>query len=217
MKKMGFEKVDQPILETVSKIGGKPVGLDEFDWPSCKTCNNPMAFLMQIAIGPGTPIEAPDEGLIYIFMCNNPDMVDECKTADPDMGDNKVIVIYYDDMLEGVAEIPDYSNGLLNVYQVTLTDESWPSKCAHCGDTVNDGEIICPSCSTYYAFHSRIGGLLSWIGEQEVPYDSKGEPMEFIAQINWNVGDPNFSMDHFGIGYIFLSFDKKEGKFLYQH
>lgn len=214
---MGFEKVEQPILDTIGKIGGNPVGLDDIDWPSCKTCNNPMAFLMQIAIGPGTPIEAPDEGLIYIFICNNPDMVDVCQTADPDMGDNAVIVMYIDDMLEGVAEIPDFSYGLLNEYRVNLAEEPWPEKCAKCGEPVKEGAIICPNCSSYYALFSRIGGLPSWIREQEIPYDSNGEQMEFIGQINWNVGDPNLNMDFFGIGYIFLSRDKKEGKFLYQH
>lgn len=92
----GYQRVDDPITEPVTKFGGQPVWLEEPTWPISKSHKCPMQFVCQIKVPDFFGGEIAGK-MVYVFTYH-PDFeklnegYDITSTLYPEDGDNAVVI-----------------------------------------------------------------------------------------------------------------------------
>ncbi|GID96187.1 DUF1963 domain-containing protein [Amorphoplanes digitatis] len=189
------EPADGPVVEPISKMGGQPVWLEQPQWPISRNHGTPMSFIAQIKL---------PAGLIYVFMTDATEYVDDAWEADG--GENAVIIQ------------PDGRLPLLGVYgsivEVYGSDDPRPIDVSAqaTGPTVAADHLLVavPDDPDSYQFTN---GEPLWLQNPEVPGEGYGLLLQWESErlpFPINFGDA-------GIGYVFLSPDLREGRFLWQN
>ena len=78
---------DSPHGAVPLKVGGTPDWVAPAVWPKCKTCGNPLSFVLQLSDRKELPL-APSAA-IYLFLCEDEAL--KCRPFDPEGGANAVI------------------------------------------------------------------------------------------------------------------------------
>ena len=60
-------------VDALQRLGGPPAFLSPVEWPHCRRCGQALTFVMQLAVGPECPLRHPQEGLLYVFLCQRVD------------------------------------------------------------------------------------------------------------------------------------------------
>lgn len=215
-----FVEVFSPITELVTKFGGQPVWYSTPQWPISRSTGRPMRFICQIALDPKVFGKA-DSRVAYLFMTDEEDYVDG--TWDPDEGENAVIVqpgeplvrvkplalgpsLY--EMVIGLERVRHRRPCEFAVrIKVSTEPEFIPEELAKEMEE-DDREQYCEAVRG-----SKIGGAPAFIQSEEFP----GEEYHTLL-LQLEDGDLPFAVNFgdAGVGYAFLSDDRKSGKFLWQ-
>ncbi|GAA4595865.1 hypothetical protein BJY16_001821 [Actinoplanes octamycinicus] len=190
------EPASAPITEPVTKMGGQPVWVEEPQWPLSSSEKTPMTFIGQIKF---------PYGMVYLFITNATEYVDNAWEAE--FGENAVIV---------------QPGGRLPIFEIIrdrFSENPRPSLIEPLAVTAQ------PTGPTISADHqvwgtpedtdSRqfIGGDPEWMQAPQVPIAG----YRFLAQLDSHRLPFPINFGDGGIGYIFLSPDLKEGRFLFQN
>ena len=183
---------EAPELEAItSRIGGRPLGPEDFDWPRCATCDGPMRFLVQLYLPELDP--AWPASLILLFRCfNDPGM---CEEDDFDEGGNAALVLpatddlapalpsfdhMEDDLVEGEDPIQ-----LPDLLGASFSDTPHPEACG------------------------KAGGEPDWLVDDAWPTCDCGTRTQFVAQLEEVAG---IRFDG-GRGYVFLCPDCQDSAY----
>lgn len=176
-----FEPALERVTEPVTKLAGRPVWLEQSQWPRSAANGTPMYLIGQFRIdGP----DDPGPVLAYVFMSSDEDGIVE-DTWDPDAGENAVII-------QPGGRVPGFVS--LGPVPPELPDER---------------DDLLPHDDAPDEPYEFLGGEPNWIQDDERP----AAGWRLIAQLSDSYGD-NFG--DAGIGYVFVSPDGKEGRFLWQ-
>ncbi|OII61425.1 hypothetical protein BJP40_05470 [Streptomyces sp. CC53] len=180
------------VRDQVTKVGGQPVWRGQPQWPLSKQTGRAMVFLAQFDISDGHTA--------YVFMTGDDEgWVDG--TYDADGGENAVIVqprgrvplqLRTIPVAEGPSAGPEY-----------LMIPSDRGAVGAAGETLPPGTRLAAE-----------GASPVWLQGEEWP----GPDWRFLAQIDSRdlPSDVNFDFGDMGVGYVFLSADACEGRFLWQ-
>lgn len=198
-------KPTKPITEPVTKFGGQPVWLGKPQWPLAKVDGQPMRFICQVQLP--DDLQTSGHRMAYIFMSD--EVMGE--TWDAEAGDNAVILqpgpftpyvqtVQLDRGPTLQAMRPTTGGGLLEFedteYGVELTkvtDEQ----------SRDDGTMM----------KTRIGGPPKWMQNEEWP---AGGPWRMLIQVDSCDESYSINFGDGGIGYVFISEDGRQARFLWQ-
>ncbi len=238
-----FVEVSAPITEAVTKFGGQPVWLTYPQWPISRSTGRPMQFIGQIALYPdlfsmdaGQLSLFPDEvvsvhgHMAYLFITDvATNGEDAGATWEPDGGENAVIVQPGDVLtpVQNIADGPSLYRMVPQAHSQTLVPEpcEYAVRLTRC---IDPEFIACGSIEQQLQWNAqeenarreyynlltgnKIGGTPNFLQSDEFPGDDYHTlllQLESSAPFFVNFGD-------FGIGYAFLSSDRRSGKFLWQ-
>ncbi|UGY91955.1 DUF1963 domain-containing protein [Streptomyces gobiensis] len=172
-----------------TRIGGQPAWLEAPQWPLSRELGEPMRFFGQFRIDPD---DEGDPALAYLFITDGHTSVDG--TYDPEGGENALVV-------QPGGRLPDFVR--------SRSDERGPTF----------GTAHVPSPAQLPAGQSQPWQFLGgpgiepvWLQGEETP----GPDWQLVVQLD--SGDLPFPVDFGdgGVGYAFVSPDRKEGRFLWQ-
>lgn len=170
----------------VSRLGGEPVWLDEPQWPLSSRDTEPMTFVAQFRV-PDGPVMA----MAYLFM----DM-EGAYTWQPDGGQN-ALILQPDGRIPSCVRTAPVVNGPL------LRDATGRSVCHEARlvpGTLDKGSM------------QHVGGHPNWLQGDAAP-----EGWTFLLQLDsTQLRDAVVNFGDLGVGYAFISPDRKEGRFLWQ-
>ncbi|MET8149047.1 hypothetical protein ACIBSW_15775 [Actinoplanes sp. NPDC049668] len=190
------EPAPEPVAEPISKMGGQPVWLEEPQWPLSRNLGTPMSFIAQFQV---------PAGLAYVFMTDATEHVDEDTWA-PDGGENAVIV-----QRDGRLPVLGVYGPMVKVYGSADPRPIDVSAQATGPTVATDHRLaVAPDDAGGYQFG---GGAPLWLQNPEVP----GEGYRFLIQLDSDQLPFPISFGDAGIGYVFLSPDLREGRFLWQN
>ncbi|MEU4219600.1 hypothetical protein [Actinoplanes sp. NPDC026623] len=180
--------VDGPVTEPVLKLGGQPVWLAAPQWPISLEYDEPMTFIGQF------PVRG---GLAYLFMTRADDYAPYA--AEPEGGENAVIVQ------------PD---GRLQLLRRTVHDDPAPQRVADQADgpTVGPDHRLIQVPPEGEGELQFADGEPLWLQGDETPGDGYG----LVAQLAPELLPFKVNFGDGGVGYVFLSADGREGRFLWQ-
>ncbi|BBH70679.1 hypothetical protein ACTI_73640 [Actinoplanes sp. OR16] len=188
------EKAAGPVGEPVAKLGGQPVWLEAPQWPVSRNLGRPMTFIGQF--------EVP-AGLAYLFMTDATEFVDQ-DTWEPDSGENAVIV-------QRGGRLP-----VLGVYgpmvEVYGSADPRPIEVSEqvTGPTVAaDHRLV----QTGDGDRQFFGGEPLWV---QSPYPPEAD-YRLLLQLDAEELPFPVNFGDAGVGYVFLSPDRREGRFLWQN
>jgi hypothetical protein len=180
--------VEEPVTEPVLKLGGRPVWLEAPQWPVSLEYDQPMTFIGQFPV-PG--------GLAYLFMTRADDYAPY--TAEPEGGENAVIV---------------QPGGRLQMLRRTIHDDPAPQVVI----PQAEGPTIAPDHRLVRVEPDGewrlqfVDGEPEWLQGDETP----GEGYRLVAQLAAELLPFTINFCDVGVGYVFLSADGREGRFLWQ-
>lgn len=180
--------VDGRVVEPVLKLGGQPVWLEKPQWPTSLEYDEPMTFIGQFPV---------PHGLAYLFMTRAADYAPY--TAEPEGGENAVIVQ------------PD---GRLPLLRRTMRDDPAPQRVVEQAEgptAAPDHRLIqvAPEGEGELQF---VEGEPEWLQGDETP----GDGYRLVAQLAAELLPFEVNFGDGGVGYVFLSPDGREGRFLWQ-
>lgn len=209
---ISFRETTVPIVEPVTKFGGRPVWLEKVEWPRSKTTGAPMMFVGQIALAP--EIFGRIEGrMAYLFIEDDDPSSD---TFEPDGGDNAVIV---QPNGNNPSSISAETGKTLYVYEDSPPPEKMrqtrPCEFAVELEPAADPEDFEGEENGDALSENKIGGTPAFLQSEQFP-DGERENWKLLLQLD-SVSVPfEINFGDAGIGYAFLSHDGKTGKFLWQ-
>lgn len=199
-----IEDSDTP---SMTKIGGLPTGVTEFEWPACRSCKGSMQFVAQIKLSDSNdPTFSLRPEVLLIFMCqNDPGM---CDDWDANSGGNAIVIA-----APGSAVIQAPASG-----EVVLQKETFfvlkPYDSGVTKETDDDQYVA--AIDENHAIRGKIGGNALWIQGDETPECDCGAQMKFVAMLEEG-GGGGINFGGGGIGYVFACVDcKDKAKFLWQ-
>jgi hypothetical protein len=185
-----LESAEAPITEPVSKLGGQPVWLEEPRWPVSRQHGTPMSFIGQFVVA---------GGLAYLFMTDATEYVDDAWEWDG--GENAVIV-------QPGGRLP-----LLPSIGPKATDpRPIDVVVQETGPTVGPDHRLraAPDDADSRQF---FGGDPRWVQSPAVP---RGD-YHLLVQLDADRIPLPINFGDLGVGYLFLSSDLLEGRFLWQN
>ena len=207
---ISFREASAPITKLVTKFGGQPVWLGEPEWPLSRATGHPMRFICQIALNPDLFGSIPGR-MAYVFMTDQGQFVDG--TWEPEGGENAVIV------QPGTPAVPtaplvtgptlqrgeDDPTGTHRAFKdVQYAVELTPGM---------DPERFSDDAALDHVSECKIGGAPAFLQGEEYP---AGGPWRLLAQIDSGSNLFYLNFGDAGVGYVFLSADGTQGRFLWQ-
>ena len=188
-----------------TKFGGQPDWLTSPEWPTSKTTGGPMRFICQInlpAIGLNT-----DAQLAYLFMTDEEEYVDG--TWEPDGGENAIVLQPGDNKFKTEAHVTGPT--LYDMVAVPGKDRL-VAKDFEC--SVRLIELSETKAQTDESeFRNKIGGQPDLLQGEEYPSQEK---WDLLIQLDSASVPFSINFGDAGVGYGFISEDKKRAKFLWQ-
>jgi len=195
-----YESAGEAIDVPVTKLGGQPLWLRAPQWPVSASLAEPMTFIGQFrldtgdsatgsgdpATGSGDSAAGGDVRMAYVFMTDSDEHVDG--TWEPEGGENAVI-IQPDGRIPPFVAVRDVGSG--------------PSRPAE--DHLPVDELVTDDEELW----DFLGGDPVWLQGDETP----GAGWRLVAQLTDGFG---LNFGDAGIGYVFVSPDGAEGRFLWQ-
>lgn len=191
---------------SVTKVGGFPKRVAEFEWPSCSECENAMQFIAQFRLAE-CKIDGPNKfaAHLLIFQCqNDPGM---CDDWDANSGGNAAIIVP-----DGNAVISDPKNGVTTLSEETYVElKSYEP--AGGGETSDDNYVAAVEDALVLG---KIGGNPVWVQGDETPDCDCGSQMQFFAQLEER-GGGGINFGGGGAGFVFVCSNcDDKAKFLWQ-
>lgn len=197
-----------PVDAPVTRVGGVPLVPDDFDWPVCSECEEPMQFLLQLDLDDlddpegagGGRAGAGGRGLLSVFMCQNDP--GGCDEWDPTSGGNRALLFPREGLAP--AEVPEDGE--------TLRDESHGVTYRQTGAaTYHEARLEAPVLG-------RLGGAPEWIQADDTPFcASCEERMDFVAQFEEGPHDrTSMNFGGGGNGYAFTCEPCRRAAFCWQ-
>lgn len=198
-------RAKHPIRMLVSKAGGDPVGIDAAEWPRCRHCDKPMAFLAQLDLH--NPVRVSESfAFRYMFMCRGFRDERGCPSWDPEEGANCVLLKSTPD---AASLCPCPGEHRFDDFELSLSERQEPFLEGPDIDDLPDEAFLDATGKEFVHYDTsriiKIGGIPIWIQSPEVPQCPccKGS-MTFIAQVGSELENPGFG------GY---GFDVAAGEF----
>lgn len=214
------------IVDSVAKLGGQPVWLDEPFWPVSATSGVPMTFVGQL------PLPGPETRMSYLFIAQDDDLA---MTFQPEAGENALLV-------QPAGRIPSFVRGLgagtgpslwrrgttwtervpvelyVDARPAGLTTERAVEREAVRQASARRGERLDPDedrDEDSISYRSYLGGPpLFW-----QPWTTLADPSwRFLFQLDGAEGieEDAYALNFGGgTGYAFLTEDEREGRFLW--
>ncbi|GAB7044552.1 MULTISPECIES: YwqG family protein [Catenuloplanes] len=199
---VAFEEAGAAVAGPVTKLCGRPTWLDGPQWPVSRALGRPMFFLGQFRLDDGPDGEPR---LAYLFMTdsetlqirdddsgydeNRPGMPDVHETFEPEAGENAVIV-------QPGGRVPSF---------VTVRAMDEPRMCWRDEDHLPVDASPAPGRVPM----QFLGGEPVWLQFDQTPAPGWRLVAQLTEQLGFNFGDD-------GVGYVFVSPDGTEGRFLWQ-
>lgn len=215
-----FIEVSSPITELVTKFGGQPVWYSTPQWPISRSTGKPMRFICQIALDPEL-FGKCESRMAYLFMTDEEGV--NADTWEPEGGENAVIVQPGETLprVKPLTQGPSLYEMVIGLEQVRYRR---PCEFAVRIRVATETEFVSEELARdmdederekYYEAvrGSKIGGAPAFIQSDEFPGD---EYHTLLLQLE--DGDLPFSVNFgdAGVGYAFLSDDRKSAEFLWQ-
>jgi uncharacterized protein YwqG len=218
-----FVQANEPIKKPVTKFGGQPIWLSEPEWPISPSTERPMQFICQIELLPEIFGE-PSGRMAYLFMtvAEEDDYVDG--TWDPEGGENAVIIqpkplgrelsVTTDALIDGPT-----------LYSLDKkTEEKEPVEFAVKLTPSEDPDFVDAAiflkweesrrkAHTQTLSGNKLGGTPLFIQDAEFPL---GLNSKLLLQLDSTAAPFHIDFGDAGVGYVFISEDGSEGKFLWQ-
>lgn len=192
--RLEFASADGPVREPVTKIGGQPVWLEEPQWPFSRDTGRPFQFLGQFTLDGGR--------LAYLFMG------DDEVSMEPEGGENVVVI-------QPGGRLPDVV--------IVRAQATGPAACVDHLPRLAEGDSS--------VFLGGPGVVPDWIHEERCP----GEGWALVVQLTTELEDwlPLDGLSEAGVteevepcyyawgrsgwgaGWVFVSPDGREGRFLW--
>ncbi|WP_164018135.1 DUF1963 domain-containing protein [Pyxidicoccus trucidator] len=170
-------------VDTLERLGGPPAFLAPVVWPRCRRCGTPLTFIMQVAVGPERPLRYPEEGLLYVFLCQRVDVRTRedaiCPCFDVDQGAERCFV---QPRPAGTLTltVEPIGSRLAKSYAV----EGWQAR----PSVRMPAGVATPEQYSLYAAMSgwldiQVGGFADWVQDEANPGPcSCGAPRELVLQ-----------------------------------
>jgi hypothetical protein len=218
-----FVEAAAPITEPVTKFGGRPVWLEEPEWPLSRRTGGQMQFVCQISLYPEI-FGGPPGRMAYLFVTGDSEDEWVDGTFDPDGGENAVILQPgggndAEVVAEGggpplykVVDGRGWRGGAVACeYAVALTPGSDPNY-------ASEDERTEWSEAEFDAYErpldgNKIGGTPGFIQSDEFP---EGGPWRLLLQLDSMTVPFYVNFGDAGVGYAYISEDGERGKFLWQ-
>lgn len=198
-------RAKQPIRTLISKVGGDPVGIACSEWPTCRHCDKPMAFLAQLNLR--EPVRVSDRfSFAYLFMCRGFRDERGCPSWDPEEGSNCVVLKSSPDA-SSLCACPGEHR--FDDFELSISERQEPVVENSDMDELPDDAFLDASGKEFVHHHTsriiKVGGIPIWMQSPETLHCPccKG-PMKFIAQVGSELENPGFG------GY---GFDVAAGEF----
>lgn len=216
---LAVQAVNEPIVDPVTKFGGQPIWIASPQWPISRSTGEQMRFLGQFRLDPELFGSLPCQ-MAYLFMTDGETDVDG--TWLPDGGENAVILQpgtppgSYQERSTGptlfdVARDPD--DGTTRVvpceYRVHVSVGEDP-------DYLDENAFRARGeWNAYYDYvrESKVGGTPAFLQGPESPGPGA---WRLLAQVNSTLTPCGINFGDGGVGYLFLSSDGREARFLWQ-
>ncbi|MDB6124537.1 MAG: hypothetical protein JWQ71_3530 [Pedosphaera sp.] len=226
-----FIPAKQPIRELITKFGGQPNWISEPEWPLSKSTGKPMQFIGQFTLDPELFGGAPDR-MAYLFMTNEEDAPTE-STWEPNGGENAVIIQPGGNSMPTISSPngPALQSWVETSRSVVGKLMGKPSKrvledCEFGVKLVSadDPEFLQErefsklskeECEEYLLSlrGNKLGGTPEFIQGPEFPFpDSR----KLLLQLDSGSVPFEINFGDAGVGYVFLSADGSQAKFLWQ-
>jgi uncharacterized protein YwqG len=188
-----------------TKFGGQPDWLAKPEWPISKTTGRPMRFICQINLpDSGLNIEAK---LAYLFMTDEEEYVDG--TWEPDGGENAIILQPGDNEIKTEAHVTGQT--LYEMVEVPGKDRLVPKDFECAVGLIELRETRTQPDDS--EFKNKIGGQPDFLQGEEYPSQEK---WDLLFQLDSASVPFHINFGDAGVGYGFISDDKKRAKFLWQ-
>lgn len=217
-----FQETSKPLTELVTKFGGQPVWMERPVWPIGKTTGKPMDFICQVVI-PSDLLPDAEGKVVYLFMSTGDDQTNP-STWEPDSGDNAAII------QPGTVTVP--TTGQLTGSTLQRWVETEPNRgllkrllqtkvkrrLQNCEFAVRlkpyESEAARPDRDAeHFGGGTKLGGQPDFVQGEEYP---AGEGWRLLLQIDSARVPFDINLGDAGIGYLFLSSDGQQAKFLWQ-
>ena len=223
-----FVEANAPITETVTKIGGQPVWVDEPQSPVSRETGEQMQFLCQVALDADL-FDVPPAKVAYLFMTGGAEWEYVDGTWDPEAGENAVIVqpsseVPYDGRVETVP-LPTGAT----LYRFEEVPDGGPREAVPCeyaarlapgeeADLASEDEQAGWDDEMYDAYFdslagNKVGGTPGFIQAEVYP---EGGPWNLLLQLEMMELPCYVNFGDAGVGYAFISADGEKGRFLWQ-
>lgn len=199
--------IEESTIPSVTKIGGLPKDVADFQWPVCRSCKGSMQFVAQIKLADLTdPSFKSRPEVLLIFMCqNDPGM---CNDWNANSGGNAVVVA-----ASGSAEINAPETGETVLPQETFVNLK-PYDSGLQEETEDDHYVAAVNESD--AVLGKVGGNPLWLQSDETPECGCGSQMRFVAMLEER-GGGGMNFGGGGVGYVFACTEcQDKAKFLWQ-
>ncbi|QSQ26073.1 hypothetical protein JY651_14590 [Pyxidicoccus parkwayensis] len=180
-------------VDALERLGGSPAFLAPVEyWPRCRHCKLQLTFIMQVAVGPERPLRYPQEGTLYVFLCQrvDPDVLDGaiCPCHDVDLGAECCFVQTRPAGFLGLAVDTNHPR-LAESYAV----ESWESRpSVRMPPGVATPEQYRLNAGIAGGFTIQVGGFADWMQDDATPGPcSCGAPRELLLQFSEFTADLN--------------------------
>ncbi|MEV7526572.1 hypothetical protein [Streptomyces sp. NPDC091371] len=219
---MSFRAAQEPVTEPVSKFGGQPVWLEEPAWPVHPQTGEPLVFIAQFRV-PGDEVR-----LAYLFL--HEEGV-EMSGTDPEDGE-AVVVVQPGGRMPAFAAIGPAGTRGRTLWRWGPGQEEvpveWLVDLTPMPPDLDEAANQYAACSRYL----RGEGPEAEVPEDDWPGDFVGgealypndqafgiaPPWQFLCQFEDRgeaEEDPFFLNFGYGTGFVFLSPDRREGRFLW--
>ena len=189
-----------------TKFGGQPDWVTTPEWPVSKTTGHPMRFVCQINLR-DIGLNDTEAELAYLFMTDEEEYVDG--TWEPDGGENAIVLQPGDNKFKTEKHVTGPT--LYNMVEVPGNERLIPKDFA-----CSVGLTELPDNDTEAdetEFKNKIGGQPNFLQGEEFPSDEK---WHLLLQLDSASVPFSINFGDAGVGYGFISDDKKRAKFLWQ-
>lgn len=218
-----FTETDSPITESITKLGGQPVWIDEPAWPLSRETGNQMRFIGQVELREEYGFNTPAK-MAYLFMTEEEDDSFVDSTYEPDGGENAVI------LQPGTSRTPatNKSEGptLFKMVQVEGKDRLQKQTCEFAVKLIESDDIEFVSederfkmsdedaeAATGKLDENKIGGSPEFMQGDEFPFEG---PCQLLLQLDSCSVPFSINFGDAGVGYAFLNEAGDEARFLWQ-
>jgi uncharacterized protein YwqG len=206
MKRFEIEFRKEKAEKGKTKFGGQPDWMTRPEWPISKATGRPMRFVCQINLQ-DIGLDNLESRLAYLFMTDDEEYVEG--TWEPDGGENAIVLQPGDNELK--TEIIPNGPSLYEMIEVPGKDRLVP-KNIECSVRL----IQLPETDTQThapEIKNKFGGKPEFLQYEEYPSNDK---WDLLIQLDSTAVPFSINFGDAGVGYGFISHDRKKAKFLWQ-